>query len=219
MTLSCETSGYPADIACYDHGRRLLTSVWRKIVVGETDCPVTRRELFATCGGDAAAMHAAIVTFVSALAYAGRRRIKVGYPGCPGLSGDERQLLALLAAAQVNDRLGMEAHLRWLTRYDLRYAVVLAAEALAETLLGNGLVLAATPERRRNQDRVETPVLSVSRTPRGFSRTAMRGGGITRYCNSFSTVIMSPRLRMTRTSLPGAVMGGKCQVGTCSQAC
>jgi hypothetical protein len=56
------------------------------------------------CGEDAGEVLATFYTFLQALAYAGRRRLQVGYPGYAALTLDERQMLVLIAAAQRNDR-------------------------------------------------------------------------------------------------------------------
>lgn len=130
----------------------LLLSAWRKIVVGQADCPVLARELGAACGADAGTTYGAIMAFLTALAYAGRRRLRVGYPGCPGLTRDERQLLDLISAAQHGAAMVVEANLRWLTHYDLRPAALTATAALAAELTRHGLTLgtgvaSAIPER------------------------------------------------------------------------
>lgn len=124
-------------VATADH---LLLAAWRKIVIGQTDCPVLALELNTACGGDAGTTQGAILAFLTALAYAGRRRLRVGYPGCPGLTRDERQLLDLVAAAQRDARVEVEAHLRWLTRSDLRPAAAAAVAALAADLTAHRLV-------------------------------------------------------------------------------
>lgn len=145
MALGPDLSEYPANptrAAARDH---LLLAAWRKIVVGQTDCPALALELSAACGVGATATHAAIMAFLTALAYAGRRRLRVGYPGCPGVTRDERQLLDLVAAAQEGAELEVEAHLRWLTRAALRPAAVAATEALAEVLTAQRLTARPQP--------------------------------------------------------------------------
>ena len=133
-----EDAATAAQAAARDH---LLLAAWRKIVIGETNCPVLALELGAACGGGAAATHGAILAFVTALAYAGRRRLRVGTPGCPGMTRDERQLLDLVAAAQDGAETAVEAHLRWLTRPDLRAAVIVATAALAAVLTAQHLTV------------------------------------------------------------------------------
>jgi hypothetical protein len=55
------------------------------------------------CGKDAAEVLATLCTFLQALAYAGRSRWEVGYPGWTSLTVDERRILNLIAAAQSDD--------------------------------------------------------------------------------------------------------------------
>src|SRR5262252_5579273 len=47
-----------------------------------------------------------------ALAYAGRRRLQIGYPGYAALTRDERQILILIALAQRDDPMRLDAHLQ-----------------------------------------------------------------------------------------------------------
>ena len=76
-----------------------------------------------------------------ALAYASRRRLHVGSPGCTMLTRDERQLLTLIAAAQAEDGARFEAHLRWLARAERRCGLAIAARALGAALAAHDLHL------------------------------------------------------------------------------
>jgi hypothetical protein len=123
------------------YGEQLLTWTWRKIVTGRSGCPLIAREFARLCGEDAAEVLATFCTFLCALAYVGRRRLQMGYPGYAALTADERRLLTLLAAAQANDETRFEAHLRWLARAELQPALAIAARALGTALKTHGLQL------------------------------------------------------------------------------
>ncbi len=48
----------------------------------------------------------AIATFLRALSHGSRHMLNVGHPGCPNITSDERQMLAIIAASQAgNDAL------------------------------------------------------------------------------------------------------------------
>jgi hypothetical protein len=70
------------------------------------------REFSLLCGKDAAEVLASLCTFLQALAYAGRSRWEVGYPGWTSLTVDERRILNLIAAAQSDDAKRFETYLR-----------------------------------------------------------------------------------------------------------
>jgi hypothetical protein len=80
-------------------------------------------------------------TLLAALAYASRRPLSAGHPGCAWLTGDERQLLTLIAAAQAEDQDLFEANLRWLARADLRASLAMTANAFANALRAHGQIL------------------------------------------------------------------------------
>jgi hypothetical protein len=124
-----------------EFGEHLLVWSWRKLVIGGGDCPVLSREFSELCGEDAGEVMATFVTFLRALAYASRRRLQVGHPGSMDITGDERQLLTLVASAQAGQAVLLEAHLRWLARAELRPAVAIATRALATALAAHGLLL------------------------------------------------------------------------------
>jgi hypothetical protein len=69
------------------------------------------------------------------------------------VTGDERQVLTLLAAAQAEDHALFQAHLRWLARPQQRLELQIAAYALATAPKTNRLVLPlpqlAIPRRMR----------------------------------------------------------------------
>lgn len=102
-------------------------------------------------GPDAAEVYVVFCAFLRALARASRRRLCVAPPGSFVLTGDERQMLTLLAAAQADDMTQFEAHLCWLTYPGARKGLGSAARLLAASLLANNLQLvlpaAARPAR------------------------------------------------------------------------
>ena len=137
-----DRGGEPAlEAAELGQGGQLLVATWRRLAVGDDACPLIAREFTRACGEDGAEVLATLSCFLRALAYAGRRRLRVGRPGLAGLTGDERQLLALIAAAQADDDGLVELHLHWLARAELRLAVAITARALARALKLHDLLL------------------------------------------------------------------------------
>jgi hypothetical protein len=69
----------------------------------------------------------------------------VGHPGCPNITFDERQMLAVIAASQAEDDTLLLSHLSWLVRSERREAVAQAAHVLAQllNLRGMGISLPA----------------------------------------------------------------------------
>jgi hypothetical protein len=122
-------------------GERLLVWSWRKIVTGGGRCPLIAREFSLLCGEDAGEVLTTLYTFLQALAYAGRRQFQIGYPGYASLTSDERQMLALIAVAQIGDANRLESNLRILTRAALRPAIAIAVRALGTALLEHDLRL------------------------------------------------------------------------------
>ena len=141
MAQENEIAGLFTDGGEFGYGEHLLVWTWRRIAVGRGACPLVIQEFSHACGEDAGEVFATFCTFLRALAYAGRRRIRVGRPGSPVLTSDERQLLALLAAAQAGHAAHVEAHLRWLAHSHLRDALAIAAHALGTALESNDLRL------------------------------------------------------------------------------
>ena len=86
------------------------------------------------CGDDAAEVLATLYTFLRALAYAGRSRWEVGYPGYASLTVDERRMLNLIAAAQSDDTKRFETYLHALAHAALSPALGIAARALGTAL-------------------------------------------------------------------------------------
>jgi hypothetical protein len=141
MILGEQKPGQAADMSGLTEGEHLLVRSWRRIAAERTDCPSVSRAFEHTCGEDAAEVLATFCTFLRALAYAGRRLLRVGHPGCASLTRDERQLLTIIAAAQSGDDALFTAHLCWLARVELRPALTIATGALGTALAMHGYLL------------------------------------------------------------------------------
>jgi hypothetical protein len=122
------------DLAALSRAEYLLVWSWRKIVTGGGDCPLIAREFSLLCGEDAAEVLATLYIFLRALAYAGRKRWEVGYPGYTSLTIDEQRMLHLIAAAQSDDLKGFETYLHALAHATLGPALGIAARALGAAL-------------------------------------------------------------------------------------
>jgi len=131
----------------------LLVWTWRRIVTGRGGCPLIEREFSRLCGEDAGEVLATFCTFLRAVAHASRRRLQIGYPGYPGLTNDERQLLILIATAQTGDEARFEAHLRWIARAELALALAIAIRALGTAPEVHGLRLPSTDLTRNGPRR------------------------------------------------------------------
>ena len=118
----------------FSYREHLLVWSWRNIATGRGGCPLIAREFSRLCGEDAGEVLATFYTFLQALAYAGRRRLQVGYPGYSALTLDERQMLVLIAVAQRDDSMRLDAHLEITALAARRPALALAARALGTAL-------------------------------------------------------------------------------------
>jgi hypothetical protein len=110
-------------------------------LLGNRNCPALARDFTFAYGTDAVEVYMTFCTLLAALAYASRRALSAGHPGCDWLTGDERQLLTLIAAAQAEDRPLFEANLRWLARAELRASLAMTANAFANALRAHGQIL------------------------------------------------------------------------------
>lgn len=128
-----------------------IVRTYRKVLLGKKDCPSVVRDFRTLFGGDAQEVYVTFCTLLCALAYAARRPLGVGHPGCHWLTGDERQLLALIAAIQAEDAALFEAHVRWLARAELRGPLTIALHAFAGALLAHGQSL----PREKTAGRIE----------------------------------------------------------------
>jgi hypothetical protein len=135
MPVTAATEGF-------GYAEHLLIWSWRRIAAGQGACPIIARVFVDGCGEDAPEVLATFCAFLRALAYASRRPLRIGHPGCMALTGDELQVLNLIAAAQADHRAFVTAHLRWLAQADLRGILEITAHALATAFLANELRLA-----------------------------------------------------------------------------
>jgi hypothetical protein len=165
--LSDEPALHLADLSGFGYGERLLVWTWRRMATGRGSCPLIAREFSDACGDDAAEVYVAFCAFLRALASASRRRLSIAPPGSFALTGDERQILTLLAAAQADHTAHFEAHLRWLAHSRARQELAGAARLLAASLLANRLQLvlpAAAGPAHRAEGAGRRPALRVCLT-------------------------------------------------------
>ena len=125
----------------FGYGDHLLVWAARRITAGQDEYGAIVREFSQACGADAGEVLATLCTFLAALRGASRRDLQFGDPGSMSLTGDERQLLTLIAAVQAGSAAHFEAHLTWLTNAELREELGIAARALATALKANDLSL------------------------------------------------------------------------------
>jgi hypothetical protein len=127
------------DIAEFGYGEHLLVFAWRRMDAQGTDAAVMPEEFAQACGEDAGEVFNTFCSFLKALAFAGRRGLTLGAPGCLSITADEKMVLTLIAAAQAEMPALLEAHLRWLAEPEKRHVLELATSALAAALEANGL--------------------------------------------------------------------------------
>ena len=145
-------AGMPETLTGLTDAQCLVVRTFRKILLGNRNCPALARDFARAYGGDAVEVYMTFCTLLAALAYAGRRPLSAGHPGCDWLTGDERQLLTLIAAAQAEDRDLFEANLRWLARADLRASLAMTANAFANALRAHGQILPITKGLRLDDE-------------------------------------------------------------------
>jgi hypothetical protein len=119
----------------------LLVWTWRKLVAGEVECPLLAREFMTFPDGQGLALLEAFGVFLQALGAGSRRLLAVGRPRVAGITGDEAQMLRLIAAAQAGESELVTAHLAWLVRGSHRDTVERSARHLAGMLLDCGVAL------------------------------------------------------------------------------
>ncbi len=126
----------------FGHAEHLLIWSWRRIATGRSGCPLMLGEFAAACGEDGPEVFVTFCIFLKALAVASRRPFVTGVPGSLAITDDERQVLTLLAAAQTQSPMLLEAHLRWLAVPERRHILEIATGALARALSCKGLRIA-----------------------------------------------------------------------------
>jgi hypothetical protein len=130
----------------------LLIWTWRKLVAGQVECPILAKEFMTFPDGRGMALLEAFGIFLQALGAGSRRLLAVGQPRVAGITGDEAQMLRLIAAAQNRNEALIAAHLAWLVRGQHVTTVERSARHLAGILLECGVVLppaAAVPPPER----------------------------------------------------------------------
>jgi hypothetical protein len=122
-------------------GGHLLVWSWRRMVAASPNCTLVALRYAGLCGDDAPEVIATLCTFLQALGYAGRRRLRVGSVGSEGITSDERRLLNLVGAALAGNRACVEAQLSWLARPEARQLVAIMTYALADALAVHQLLV------------------------------------------------------------------------------
>jgi len=130
----------------FGFGEHLLLWSWRRMAAGRSFCPLLMDDFAAAFGDDGPEVFATFCTFLQALAVASRKPLTIGAPGCSEITADERQALTLIAAAQAEAPVMLEAHLRWIAFPEKRLLLRIAVNALARALAVNEMVL-DLPER------------------------------------------------------------------------
>ena len=125
---------------------RLLIWSLRHLVLRQGEpCALVAREFADACHDGADDALATFRVLIEVTARTARSRIRIGRPGWPELTGDERRLLALLGAAQTDDRPTFDALLSWFTRHEVRHELSLVVHAMAMTLAAHDLWLSFSP--------------------------------------------------------------------------
>lgn len=138
----CHASPDAPDRLCaLTHGEHLLLWAFRASAFGAGGCTLVRRAFEDGCGAMGPEALNALRVFVRELALQGRRRVRLCAPGSARLTRDEQLVLAVFAAAQVEDYARMEAHLAWLAGAEPPPAFAAIACMVAEAFAMNGLVL------------------------------------------------------------------------------
>lgn len=130
---------------------KLIVAAIRQIVITGRIMPAVAAALEQGCGAAGAAVHQALLEWLTLLADSASRQIAVGAPThcCP--SPDEVAMLAIIDAARRGDFTCAHAVLGGLVRRDAVDNLAHAAETLGETIVAAGMSL--TPRRFRPRDR------------------------------------------------------------------
>jgi hypothetical protein len=138
--------GEPAGVAGLAYGEHLLVWTLRKIVARrDVVCPVIAREFAEVCGADADRVLATFRAFLDSLGLTARRRISIGHPGWFGLTGDERQILGMIRAAQDDDQGRLAAQVCWFAQIERQSELADAARALAAAFAAHELLVFSAP--------------------------------------------------------------------------
>jgi hypothetical protein len=130
--------GFAQDGPAACRGGALLVSALRRMALGQGCAALVQRDFTTAFPGDASEVFATFRAFLQALAHAGRRKLRIAYPGSPVPMPDEVLLLGLIAAGQNGNDALFEAYLRWLTLPEAREAAAITARALAAAFAAHG---------------------------------------------------------------------------------
>lgn len=135
--MPCETP-HLRDLS---QGEHMLVWGFRAIAFGVGVCPLVRRQYEQACGVTGSEALNALEVFIRELARRGRRKVTLCVPGSCRLSHDEQLIVAIFAAAQIEDYPRLEAHLAWLLADTPRAPFAAAACLVAQAFNLNGLIL------------------------------------------------------------------------------
>ena len=139
-------------------GEQLMLWSLRAIALGHSDCPALRRTLEVALGSSAEEAFGALFVAVRTLGWCARRRLRLHVAGCDRVSGDERELLRLFAAAQQalldGDEQEVRRRLRTLVEPPMTQGLLMTLQTVTSALEVNGYALpgqagAAAADRRR----------------------------------------------------------------------
>nr|QQZ50957.1 hypothetical protein JKL49_06950 [Phenylobacterium glaciei] len=108
--MPCET----AHLRDLSQGEHMLVWGFRAMAFGVGACPLVQRSYERACGVMGSEALGALQVFVRELARRGKRKVTLCVPGSYRLSRDEQLIVAIFAAAQMEDYPRLEAHLAWL---------------------------------------------------------------------------------------------------------
>jgi hypothetical protein len=120
-------------------GEHLMIWTLRRLVARKGLCPLTLMEFTEICGEGAPPVLAIFQSFLGIAGQASRRHVSVGYPGYVGLTADERNMVALIGAAQAEAHERLAAHLLWQAKPEARHDLGIAAQGLAKVFAAHGL--------------------------------------------------------------------------------
>ena len=124
------------------YAENLLVWAIRHWVDGRQCWQIVEREFRDSCGvSGGTTVLAALGQFLVGVAVHGRRTIRIGYRGYPGVSPDEMSLLQLIAAAQADEAHRIAARLPWLFAMPERCEARDLLAGIAQPLKTCGLML------------------------------------------------------------------------------
>ncbi len=136
--------GAERGIAQLNRAERLLVTAVRRLVAGLGLCGGILREFDSLCGPQSQEVLARIRLFLDALDRTARRPLTVAPPGWFAPTGDERQLLAMIEAAQGGEESRLAALACWFARRDVQPLLVEATHLLAGAMASHHLRISAS---------------------------------------------------------------------------